>query len=115
MSLQIAGTTRIFAKEVNGKTLYSTSISSKKKDGSYDRMYITVQLPKDITVQNNTDIMILEGFMSFYKNKDGLALPKLVVMKYEIENKEQARGVISSESIIASPDGTDNLNDDLPF
>ena len=89
MSLQIAGTTRIFSKEVNGRTLYSTSISSKKQDGTYDRMYISVQLPRDMAVQNNTDIMILEGFISFYKNKNGLALPKLVVMKYQVDNKER--------------------------
>lgn len=84
-SLQIVGTTRIFAKEVNGKTLYSTSISSKKQDGTYDRMYIAVQLPKNTVLQNNTDITILEGFMSFYKSQEGLAKIKIVVMKFEKE------------------------------
>lgn len=49
-NLQIVGTTRIFAKEINGKTLYSTSVSSKKQDGTYDKMYISVQLPKDMAV-----------------------------------------------------------------
>ena len=82
---EINGTTRIFAKEINGKTLYSTSISSKKQDGTYDKMYISVQLPKDMAVQNKTDITILEGFISFYKNKEGLAMPKIVVMKFEKE------------------------------
>lgn len=99
MSLQIAGTTRIFTKEVNGKTLYSTSISSKKQDGTYDRMYISVQLPRDRAVQNNTDIMILEGFMSFYKNKDGLALPKLVVMKYQVDNKEKTEEIQPEDTL----------------
>ena len=84
-NLQIVGTTRIFAKEVNGKTLYSTSISSKKQDGTYDRMYIAVQLPKNTVLQNNTDITILEGFMSFYKSQEGLAKIKIVVMKFEKE------------------------------
>lgn len=84
-NLQIVGTTRIFAKEINGKTLYSTSISSKKQDGTYDRMYIAVQLPKNTVLQNNTDITILEGFMSFYKSQEGFAKIKIVVMKFEKE------------------------------
>lgn len=84
-NLQIVGTTRIFAKEINGKTLYSTSVSSKKQDGTYDRMYIAVQLPKNTVLQNNTDITILEGFMSFYKSQEGLAKIKIVVMKFEKE------------------------------
>ena len=84
-NLQIVGTTRIFAKEINGKTSYSTSISSKKQDGTYDRMYIAVQLPKNTVLQNNTDITILEGFMSFYKSQEGLAKIKIVVMKFEKE------------------------------
>ena len=84
-NLQIVGTTRIFAKEINGKTLYSTSVSSKKQDGTYDRMYIAVQLPKNTILQNNTDITILEGFMSFYKSQEGLAKIKIVVMKFEKE------------------------------
>lgn len=90
-NLQIVGTTRIFAKEINGKTFYSTSISSKKQDGTYDKMYISVQLPKDMSVQNKTDITILEGFISFYKNKEGLAKLKIVVMKFEKEEAEKEK------------------------
>lgn len=93
-NLQIVGTTRIFAKEINGKTLYSTSVSSKKQDGTYDRMYIAVQLPKNTVLQNNTDITILEGFMSFYKSQEGLAKIKIVVMKFE---KEEAAEEEKSE------------------
>ena len=88
-NLQIVGTTRIFAKEINGKTLYSTSVSSKKQDGTYDRMYIAVQLPKNTVLQNNTDITILEGFMSFYKSQEGLAKIKIVVMKFEKEEASE--------------------------
>ncbi len=88
-NLQLVGTTRIFAKELNGKTVYSTSISSKNIDGTYDKMYITVQFPKDTVIDNQTDVTILESFMSFYKNKDGIAKPKIVVMKFEQESKDE--------------------------
>ena len=88
-NLQLVGTTRIFAKELNGKTVYSTSISSKNIDGTYGKMYIAVQFPKGTTIENKTDITIIESFMSFYKNKDGLAMPKIVVMKFEKEEQEE--------------------------
>lgn len=88
-NLQLIGTTRIFAKEVNEKTFYSTSISTKNLDGTYDRMYITVQFPKDTVIQNNTDITILDSFLSFYKDKNGLPKLKIVVMKFEIEQQAE--------------------------
>ena len=69
-NLQLVGTTRIFAKEMDGKTVYSTSISNRNLDGTYEKMYITVQFPKGTVIENQTDITILESFMSFYKNKD---------------------------------------------
>lgn len=87
-SLQIMGSTRIFAKEVNGKTLYSTSISNKNIKGEWEKMYIAVQFPKNTTIPNKTDITILESFISFYKNNNGLTMPKIVVQKFEIEKEE---------------------------
>lgn len=88
-NLQLVGTTRIFAKEIDGKTFYSTSISNRNLDGTYEKMYITVQFPKDTVIDNQTDVTILESFMSFYKNKDGIAKPKIVVMKFEQESKDE--------------------------
>ena len=88
-NLQLVGTTRIFAKEIGGKTAYSTSISNKNLDGTYEKMYITVQFPKGTVIENQTDVTILESFMSFYKNKDGIAKPKIVVMKFEQESKDE--------------------------
>lgn len=66
---------------------YSTSISKKDQNGQYERMYITVQLPKEDTLENKTQIDVKEGFLSFYKTKDGLPRLKLVIMKYDIEKK----------------------------
>lgn len=36
-NLQLVGTTRIFAKEMDGKTVYSTSISNRNLDGTYEK------------------------------------------------------------------------------
>lgn len=79
--MNITGKTMIF-KNTYG---YSTAISRKDKDGKYEKMYISVQLPKDIELENQTMINITKGFLSFYKTKIGLAQPKIVVMDFDFD------------------------------
>lgn len=81
--MNVIGRCMIFSSEKG----YSTSISKKDQNGQYERMYITVQLPKEDTLENKTQIDVKEGFLSFYKTKDGLPRLKLVIMKYDIEKK----------------------------
>ena len=50
-------------------------------------MYLSVQLPKGVELENKTMIEITKGFMSFYKTKEGLPKLKIVVMEYNTENK----------------------------
>lgn len=78
--MEVAGKTMIFKNDYG----YSTTISSKKQDGTYEKMYVTIQLPKGVELENKTMILILDGFLSFYKTKDGLSKIKIVVQKYEI-------------------------------
>lgn len=83
---------------------YSTSVSNKKPDGTYDKMYISVQMPKDVELENQTTINITNGFLSFYKTKEGLPKAKIVVLDYEVKNKKQ------------ETENTDNYSTDyLPF
>ena len=91
--MNINGKCMIFSSEKG----YSTSISKKNQDGQYERMYLTVQLPKEDTVENKTQIDVKEGFLSFYKTKEGLPRLKLVVMKYEIEKKEEEYTIDSAD------------------
>lgn len=85
--MNIEGKCMIFSSEKG----YSTSISKKNQNGEYERMYLSVQLPKGDSLENKTQIDILEGFLSFYNTKDGLPKPKIVIMKYKTQNelKEQ--------------------------
>lgn len=46
-------------------------------------MYISVTLPKGTNIENKTKINITDGFLSFWKDKNGMARPKLVVMSYQ--------------------------------
>ena len=82
--MQVLGICKIFKKEYEGKELYSTSLTNKNMDGTYINMYISCQLPKGTSVENNTKINIKKGFMSFYRNKNGLAQPKVIVQEFEI-------------------------------
>lgn len=78
---------------ITGKTIcykneygYSTAISNKKQDGTYERMYVSLQLPKGVEVENKTYIEITKGFLAFYKDKNGL--PKIKIVALEIKQDE---------------------------
>lgn len=80
--MNINGRTMIFKNEYG----YSTTISRKNQNEEYEKMYVSIQLPKGVELDNKT-IIDFEGFLTFYKNKEGLPKIKIVVMKYEIENQ----------------------------
>ena len=83
--MDIRGKTRIFK---NDKGFYSTSVSRKKEDGTYKNMYMSVNFKKGIEVENNTEIDVKKGFISFYE-KDERLIPVLVVTEFETINKEE--------------------------
>lgn len=100
--MNISGKAVIFKKDFNGKEMYSTSISNKMADGSMENMYVSVQLPKGKSLENKSTIDVTKGFISFYKDKNGLAKPKFVIMEYNEEINQEI------------PDISGN-NPDLPF
>ena len=74
--------------------------STLAKNGE-DKMYIQVQFKKGTEpTGDSARIDIKEGFFSMYKDKNGLAKPKLVVMDYQIEGETAT---------------TTEYGDDLPF
>lgn len=100
---------------INGKVIiykndygYSTAISNKKQDGTYERMYVSVQLPKNIELENKTVIEITNGFLSFFKTKDGLSKIKIVVMEFTTDEEQkyiqQEREAIQNEEIYGIQD-----------
>jgi hypothetical protein len=81
---------------ITGKTIcykneygYSTAISNKKQDGTYERMYISLQLPKGVEVENKTYIEITKGFLTFYPTRDGNKIPKIVAMEIKQDEPKQ--------------------------
>lgn len=107
--MNISGTAKVYKREVNGNELYSTSISSKNINGDWEKMYISVQLPRNTTLENNTEINIIKGFLSFYKNKNGLSMPKVVIQEFQIKEEAEERSAIQQEEFYQ-----DNENS-LPF
>lgn len=64
-------------------------------------MYLQIQLPKGIELENKTFINITKGFLTFYQTKEGLPKIKVVVMEYildeESKNIQQEREAIQNE------------------
>lgn len=107
--MNVLGDVRIFKKELNGKELYSTSISSKNQNGEWDKMYLSVQLPRNTALENGTDINIKKGFLSFYKTNECLPKIKVVIQEFQTKEEMEEREAIQNEQNY-------NINDDdLPF
>ena len=83
--MNITGKTIVFKNEFG----YSTAISNKKQDGTYERMYVTLQLPKGVEVENKTYIEITKGFLAFYKDKNGMSKIKIVAMEIKQDEHKQ--------------------------
>ena len=69
--MNILGKCTIYAKEYNGKVLYSTKISQKNINGEWESMFINVQFPKNTNISDKTKIEVTKGFEGFYKDKMG--------------------------------------------
>ena len=93
--MNISGKTRIFKNNFNGKDVYSTTINSKNLNGEWEKMYISIQLPKDVNVENGTDIDVKKGFISFFKLQNGLQKIKFVIQEMDILNNSVNDGYIT--------------------
>ena len=107
--MNITGKSMIFKSQYG----YSTTISNKNQNGEYEKMYISVQLPKDIELENKTMIEIKKGFLSFYKSKEGLPKLKLVIQEFTTDEqnyiKEERETIQNEQNYEFNPD------EDLPF
>lgn len=83
--MNILGKTMIFRSEYG----YSTAISNKKQDNTYENMYVSINFNKCEPPENKTLINVTDGFISFYKTKEGLPKPKFIISNYEIINNKQ--------------------------
>lgn len=78
----------IFKNEKDGKAFYSVGLSNKDQNGNYTNGYMKVQFKKDVDVEDRTKIIIKDGFVGFYKTKNGDTVNYLFITDFEIANKE---------------------------
>ena len=87
--------------------------STLAKNGE-DKMYISVQFKKGTDPTTDTaDIIIKDAFFSMYKNKQGVAFPKLVIMEYEVEGQKTDEQI--EREGIQNEQYYDTFESDLPF
>lgn len=100
MSIRIKGEALIFKNE---KGLYSTGISNKLQDGTYENSYIGVQFKKGVELENKTRITIDDAFLSFYKNQEGKPIFKIVVLDFtqygDVKEEEFATSQAADSSL----------------
>ena len=83
-----------------GQYGYSTLLKNNE-----DKLYVQVGFKKgEEPVEDKLQIDIKNGFLSFYKDKNGLAKPKIIVLEYD------KLGVNETTTEYVDPFG-----DDLPF
>ena len=102
--------TMVFKKEYNGKVYYSLGMSRKKQDGTYENAYIDCRFKQGVELNNQTNIYVNDGFMSFYL-KDGKPIYYLVITDFKKVAdviKETSTTSLKQDEVIV-----DDL--DLPF
>lgn len=96
--MNITGKCTIYAKEYNGKVLYSTKISQKNINGEWESMFINVQFPKNTNISDKTKIEVIKGFEGFYKDKNGLPHIKYIIQEFNVEEKKEENSYETSET-----------------
>lgn len=108
IKVDITGETMIF-KNNNG--FYSTTLSKKKQDGSYDKAYINVSFRSGVTLENKTLINIKNGWLSFDKyEKEGKTNTylKIFVNDFDVVSNSAPMNSSVNDTFALAPD-------DLPF
>lgn len=87
-----------------GQYGYSTLLKNQE-----DKLYVQVGFKRGCEpTQEKAMINIKDGFLSFYKDRNGLAKTKIVVLEYEEMEQRQENNL---NSLYEPP----ILDDDLPF
>lgn len=86
--MEITGTMYIYKSQQYGG--YSTYVTNQEKE----KMYISVGFKKDQEpTEEKLKIEVKKAFLTFYKTKQGMAKPKIVVMEYSKEQQDDFMSV----------------------
>lgn len=87
--MNISGKAKVFLNEKDGHHWYQTSISKKLEDGTYDHYKILVSYKQGQEPGTTADIIIKDGFLTTYKNKNGQNSLVIKVLDYELDNTKE--------------------------
>lgn len=77
--------TTIYKKTFGDKIYYTTRVVKKDKEGNYTSAFIPVQFKKDVSVEDRSKIIILNGWLDFYINKDNKPVFSIFVSQFSTE------------------------------
>ena len=84
------GKTRIFRKDFeNGNIGYSTTISKKNIEDKWENSFINVQFKKGVELADKTDIEVINGWLTFYLNKENKPVYQIFINEFTAENEER--------------------------
>lgn len=115
--MQISGKTMIFRKDHESRDgtwySYSTTVSSKRQDGSYINAFMDVKFRKGVVVENKSKINVKDGFIAareFTANGgQTVQKPELVILEFDLDEPVE-------EEVEEEPSGFSALTDeDMPF
>ena len=77
--------TTIYKKTFGDKICYTTRVVKKDKEGNYTSAFIPVQFKKDVSVEDRSKIIILNGWLDFYINKDNKPVFSIFISQFSTE------------------------------
>lgn len=85
--------TTVYGKDFEGQDGKKTrrySLAIAKKNGEkYEYGYIECNFKKGIYIEDKTRLTVTNGWLSFYKNKDGKTVPTVFVNEFEKQEVKQ--------------------------
>lgn len=112
--MNITGNATIYVKDFDGRKVYSMSLSKKNAEGKWETGYMPVNFPKEIvdTVQDKAKIEVIDGWLSFYKNKEGNTVISAFINKFKYRELPE----VKADDFVPDTNMTTVSNDDdLPF
>lgn len=121
MNIETNRQVKIFSKDGEYGKFYSTGISEKKEDGSYNTSYVTVQFKKGTEPDGDTNIYIKNAWLKPMKDNK----VKIFINEYETV-EETAHRELNNSQLVAQVMQTEVeedidlstieiSDDDLPF
>lgn len=108
----------IFRKDNEFGTFYQIGLSKKDRNGNYINGYMNVKFKKGVSVPNMTKIVIKNGFIDFYLNKENKTIPYVMVLDFEVETekKQETKEEEDVFKMFGQENGTGiDPNCELPF